>query len=91
LSGTKRKLYLILGMVAATWLTLLISSYGVLVHSALIPQVVTLQKEFSEGTATLTLRPDVLRCTYFIATSFRSVDYALIDRTRCPRLWNFSG
>jgi hypothetical protein len=71
------------------WLALYVSSFAVLVHSALVPQVVPLQADLPEGTATLALRPDVLRCTYIIATSFRTVDYALIDRLTCPRLWSF--
>ena len=89
LSRTRQKLRLLIGMLAAAWLALYVSSYGVLVHDALVPKVLTLQKDFPEGTATLTLRPDVLRCTYFVATTFRSVDAALIDQPYCPRFWHF--
>lgn len=90
MSRTRQKLGLLLGMFAAAWLALFVSSHGVLVHSALVPKTLTVQQEFPDGIGTWTVTADLLRCTYFVATTLRSVDVALIDQPRCSRLLYFA-
>jgi hypothetical protein len=84
-----RAVYAVLGLVAAAWLGLYLSSRGALIHSEPVPHVVRMHADFTGDMITATLPPDTLRCTYLTAIGFRSVDYPLASRQVCPRLGAF--